>query len=185
MNRMTFLGKLGGCGICVSAGMLMAGARQSADEPKTRNPAEDKAKTKMGHWISDLVGSAQGKEERREIARLLESCGRACYRREMTSRVPDVKGNLEALLAELQKMMGPENVRREGQVIHVRYPMKSCICPVAKTVPVQLEEDLFCHCSCGWLQAAFGAVSQRLPKVECLESFRRGGKACRFDVTLV
>jgi hypothetical protein len=183
MNRKTFLLSIGGCRLCTCAGLLFGGESMKAQDAKAPTPAEDKAKAKMGYWISDLVDGADTKKEREEMARLLQSCGRACYRREMTSRVPDVKGNMDALLAQLQKMMGAENVRRDGKAIHIRYPMKSCICPVARAVPVK-EEDLFCHCSCGWLQEAFRAVDGRMVKVECLESYRRGGKACRFAVTL-
>ncbi len=186
MNRKIFLQRVGGCGLCTCASLFWGGTLVKAQNTNAPvpTPAEDKAKTKMGHWISDLVDSAKTRKERDEMARLLESCGRTCYRREMTSHVPDVKGDMDALLAQLQKMMGAENVRRDGRVVHIRYPMKSCICPVARAVPVK-DEDLFCHCSCGWLQEAFRAVDGRLVRVECLESYRRGGKACRFDVTLV
>ncbi len=185
MNRKEFLEQIARYSLCASAGLLMGETVLRAEEPKAAVFFEDTAKTKMGHWISDLVSNAKDTEDRKDVARLLKSCGRSCYRREMAPPAPEVKGNLDAFIAQFQKMLGAENVKRDGNVAHVNFnlPFGSCPCLVAKFVPAQ-PNDLFCNCSCGWVQAAFEVAINKIPQVECLESLRRGGKTCRFDVKI-
>jgi hypothetical protein len=181
MNRKDFFEKIAGCGFCASAGAALSRRALAAENAEEGASAAERAKAKIASWITDLITSAKTGEERAQLIKMLESCGRKCFHQHEPPAAPETRGNLEACILNFQKILGAENVKREGNVVHFRYPMSSCVCPVANSVPVQ-PDDLFCNCSRGWVQAAFDAALGGIPRVKCLESFRRGGKACRFDI---
>jgi hypothetical protein len=180
MNRKQFLRQATCYGFCTAAGASISGTALAADPEAS---PEDKAKARMARWIADVVASAESEDERTQLARALQSCGRSCFRRAKAAATQDVAGDLDAFLLRFQEMLGADSVTRDGDVVHLRFPLDSCLCPVAGAVPVR-PDDLFCNCSRGWVQAAFEVALGRIPRVECLESFRRGGTTCRFDVFL-
>ena len=56
-------------------------------------------------------------------------------------------------------------------------------CPCSFAGEVGKTPGVMCDCSVGWARHTWGIVLQNEPKVELKETFLRGGKVCRFEIT--
>jgi hypothetical protein len=132
------------------------------------------------NWVTDLLDTAEGEVPRELQVRLMEGCGRGCFRRhEFKRAIADQgRGDVERLLAAYRKNF---EVWREGQTVHVRYGEVSsrCYCPVVKERRAK-PNDLHCECTRSTHQSIFETALGRPVRVEILETLRRGGKTCHF-----
>ncbi len=121
---------------------------------------------------------------------VMEANGRACAMGaygppDATKTIP-----LDAFVTKVAQYVGPENARREGDVVYFNYKQNPdglrlsdgyCLCPLVEDGPADLSPT-YCHCSVGYVAYLFEKNVGKPVRVELLESVRRGGKACRFAV---
>ena len=97
---------------------------------------------------------------------------------------------LYQFVSRVAQYVGPENARREGDVVYFNYKQNPdglrlsdgyCLCPLVEDGPADLSAT-YCHCSVGYVAYLFEKNVGKPVRVELLESVRRGGKACRFAV---
>jgi len=121
---------------------------------------------------------------------LMEANGRACAMGAYGPPDPTKTVGVDELVERLAKHVGPENARREGDVVFFNYKENPdglslkdgyCLCPLVEDGPSDLSPT-YCHCSVGYVAYLFERNLGRPVRVELLESVRRGGKACRFAV---
>ena len=77
----------------------------------------------------------------------------------------------------------PAGCRREAGRAAAAESLRRGFCPLV----AELKEPLsvsYCFCSAGWLREVYETVSGKPVTVEILETVKRGGKLCRFDVKL-
>ncbi len=184
MNRKQFVCRtlqlgLGSC----TLGALQAVAERPAEA--AQHPPDDLAAARaerefVRNWVSDLVDAIDEQLPREARVRLIEACGRGCYRRHEFKRAiaEQGKGDLDKLIAAYRKNF---EIWRDGERVHVRYCEVSgqCYCPVVKARPAKAD-DLHCECTRATHQSIFEAALGRPVEVEILESLRRGGKTCHF-----
>jgi hypothetical protein len=133
-------------------------------------------------WIQNLMSSMEAHLDEGTRARVMESCGRACARAGPVHAAMECQGDLDAWLDRLTRWHGGrENVRREGDAVHLI--CEQCLCPLVQDAPERLP-DTYCACSLGWMKETFGTVLGRPVQVSLLESILRGGERCRFVVEL-
>jgi hypothetical protein len=157
---------------------VLAGAPALCAQAPPQIPCEKKfvlAQT----WVKRLVDVLDAEFDEATRTRLLEASGRECYRSHPGSR--SEKPDLGRTLAGLAKFAGPENVRRAGDVIDINLNNPKCLCPLAETGPEGLS-GTYCVCSSGYMKAMFSPFGA--PRVDIVETVKRGGKSCRFRVTL-
>lgn len=146
----------------------------------------------MKHSDQWMVALFQGLDEHTDEATrraILERCGRTCFgagTRAARARRAAARGvALDEVLAILNEDgVGGGHLEAsggDGRTIVGRYDR--CYCPLAKDAGSALSPT-FCECTRGWAKALFETVFSRPVEVKLLESVRRGGKACRFEVTL-
>ncbi len=176
MDRKDFLK----ASLCLSAfgSALPAVAEEKAAAPA--NPCAG-AMAYARHWVKDLIDQADGQLTEDQRKALLEARGRSCAKSGAARRAAAFKGNLDGWMAELQKHMGPDAARRAGDVVTVTYP--KCFCPLVADLEEPLSKS-YCFCSAGWLKEVYETVSGGPVSVEILETVKRGGQRCRFEVKL-
>jgi hypothetical protein len=164
--------------LCLGA---FGGVRQAqGEEPTSPNPCEAKAefgRRLLTRFMTDMDAQL---DEPRRVA-LMEARGRSCARLGPARLAEAHKGNLDAFIADFGRHMGPDGLRREGNVIKVKYP--TCYCPLASEIKETLSPT-YCNCSVGWLKEMYETVTGKPVRVEVLETVKRGGQACRFNVNL-
>jgi len=136
------------------------------------------------NWLTDLLDAMEAELDEKTRIRLMESCGRGCFRRYQLKQdiVNQGRGNLEKLIQAYKKNY---EIWQEGKQVHIRYGAVSsgCYCPAAKYRPAKAH-DLHCECTRATHQTIFETALGRPFKVEVVESLRRGGKTCHFVVHL-
>jgi hypothetical protein len=156
---------------------VLAGAPALAAQAPQPSPCEKKfafAQT----WTKRLVNVLDTEVDEATRTRILYAQGRECFR---SNHREEEKPDLEKTLAGLAKFIGPENVRRTGDVIEINLNNPKCLCPLTETGPEGLS-GTYCVCSAGYMKAMFSPFGQ--PGVQIVETVKRGGTSCRFRVTL-
>ena len=78
----------------------------------------------------------------------------------------------------------PPGCRREAGRAAAAESLRRCF---FRPLVAELKEPLsasYCFCSAGWLREVYETVSGKPVTVEILETVKRGGKLCRFNVKL-
>jgi hypothetical protein len=136
------------------------------------------------NWFTDLMGAMETELDRETRIRLIEACGRGCFRRfDFKQEIArQGQGSLENLINAYKRNF---EIWREGSRVHIRYGEVSsgCYCPAARFRPAR-PDDLHCECTRTTHQTIFETALGRPFHVEVAESVRRGGKTCHFVVHL-
>lgn len=136
------------------------------------------------NWFSDLLDAVETELDHDTQVRLIEACGKGCFRRFAFKQeiAHQGQGSLENLIAAYRKNF---EVWLDGDQVHIRYGEVSpgCYCPAARFRPAK-DGDLHCECTRTTHQTIFETALGRPFKVAVLESVRRGGQTCHFVVDL-
>jgi hypothetical protein len=132
------------------------------------------------HWLTDLFEAIDTQLEPAAKLKLLEACGRGCFRRHKfkTDIAAAGKGDVDKLLEAYRRNY---RIQREGDLVHITYggerERNFCYCPAARHRPVR-PNDLHCECTRATHEAIFETALGRHIRVELLETVRRGGQRC-------
>lgn len=189
MNRSEFLRTTSqlACASCVA---LAFGSSADAAEtpPATTTPVDEalqRARDEnkfVNNWLSDLFEAIDQEVDPTARVKLLEACGRGCYRRHSFKQ--DIaaagRGNPAKLIdAYRQNFI----IEREGTLVHIIYGGNKCYCPAARNRPAR-PNDLHCECTRASHEAIFEAALGRRIPVKLVETVRRGGWRCHLVVDL-
>lgn len=169
MNRKQFVGALVAIGASASHAQSPESAAQQAADPKRKFQQE---------WLKALLENLDSQFDEATRTKLMEACGRACARRGAAAALAKAAGgDLDKLVVAIGSLVGPENARREGSAVRLRYT--KCYCPLVGDGPDRLS-NTYCHCSRGWALEVFGTVTGKPVRVELLRSIKRGDPICEF-----
>jgi len=181
MDRKTFLKTLAAAGAAIPCLSLAAeaetgkcgGAQCMSDAGAVRQ------------FLSDFLQKEEANLSHDTLLKLMQERGRACCRNLQFRQklIDDSQGNTDKLVELMGKIVGPENCRREGDRITLIYPVAKCVCGWSPQRP-PTPDDPYCNCSAANNQLLFETVSGRPVTVKVLESPRRGGTHCRFDIRI-
>ncbi len=185
MNRSEFLQTTAtwACGSCLA---LLFAPRSSAADPST--PVDDALKRARAdndftnHWLTDLFEAIDTELDRPTQLKLIEACGRGCYRRHAFKHdlAAAGQGNVDRLIEAYRKYFG---IRRDGDLVHITYGGGQCYCPAARNRPTH-PNDLQCECTRATHATIFETALGRRFKIDLLETVRRGGTQCHLIVHL-
>ncbi len=161
-----------------SALVTLGAARGVAQEP-SQEAAERERKFHEA-WLKSLLENLDAHVDQPTRVKLMEAVGRACARRSgFLPKVQAAKGDVDKLVASLARTVGKDNCRREGSVVHLRYP--KCYCHIVGDGPARLP-DTWCECSRGWVHEVLETATGKPVKVELTHSIKRGDADCRFVI---
>jgi len=163
------------------AALVVLGAkRASAQEPSQQ--AAERWKKMHQAWVESLMAGLDANVDEPTRTKTMLSMGRACARRSGVLREAQAaQGDVDKMVANLARHVGKENCRREGNVVHLRYP--KCYCPIVGEGPERLS-NTWCNCSRGWVHEVFETVTGKPVQVQLTHSIKRGDPDCRFVVRL-
>ena len=181
MNRKTFLKGLAFAGAslpCFSLPVKAETGKCDGEQCKADAGA-------VRHFLTEFVTREEVNLDRDTLLKLMQERGRACCRTlEFRQKlIADSQGDLDKLVELMGKIVGAENCTRQGNAIKLIYPVAQCVC-TANPVRAASPDDPYCNCSAANNQLLFATVSGKPVKVKVVDSPRRGGQHCVFDIRL-
>jgi len=136
-------------------------------------------------FLSDFLKKEESSLNHETLLKLMQQRGRACCRAlEFRQKlIADSGGSVDKLVDLMGKIVGADNCRREGDTVTLVYPVTKCVCGWSPERP-PTPDDPYCNCSAANNQALFESVSGKPVTVKVMESPRRGGVHCRFNIHL-
>lgn len=202
MNRKEFLASAGKYCVGCCAGALMGGfmgAEARGDDQSDAGPAEkSRAETRIKFaekWLCRFFDILENTLDQKTMRQIMEANGRKCFKdwiHETGRTITPI--TLEQLAERVAKDNQDGAIRIEGNVIHFQFTSAAetglpseegqCLCPLVETKPAGLS-DTYCDCSVGYIKEWHEQLLARPAEVELVESVLRGGKRCRFKITVV
>lgn len=205
MDRKTFLKANGCCAALVALQRLSCDALGAEPEaaPGTAptplpSPAAGKPLTHAEKrvefaetWAKRFFDVLDSHLDEPTRAAIMKANGRACHEAGDAGRKAGPM-DIDLFIARVRSYIGEDAIRREGDVVYFRYVQNPaglkvsdgyCLCPLVETGPTGLS-GTYCLCSVGYVQNMFETAVGRPARIELLESLKRGGKGCRFKITL-
>lgn len=199
MNRKEFLVQLTGysalgAGLAASAFAPCCAAAQSLSNTQPK-PAEgtplDKRFAWAQTWARRMMDNIDIELDEPTRKRLMQANGRTCYRGIVN---PPKFPPLDQFIVGANHWAGKDGpiIRREGDTVYFDYFANPaglrnadgwCLCPLVEKGPEGLS-GTFCECSVGYVREMFTQITGKPVQVELLESLKRGGKRCRFKISL-
>ena len=182
MNRKEFIKKACQVGVASGATFLIAESDGCCALPSEQEePSVSKKEKFTQDWIRTLMNHMDSQLDEGSRIQLMELSGRACARQGAVNAAKACKGDLDKFLLTMRKWVGQDNVRRDGNKIHLSY--SKCLCPLVQSGSEKLS-DTYCNCSRGWVKEMYETVLGKPVDVQLTESIKRGGEACRFIVRI-
>lgn len=175
MDRKEFL-RVGCCGLVALAAMPSFAQKSSCDDHLIF----------VRNFLTDLMDTIDTEMDEETKVKIMSGCGRGCFRRFQFKQdiAAKGKGSVDKLVEALKANF---EVWREGDKVHVRYGAvnkNGCYCPAANYRPGK-PNDLHCYCTRATHQAIWEAALGKAPRIDILQTVRRGDPTCHFLVHLV
>ncbi|MEE9443953.1 MAG: DUF6144 family protein [candidate division Zixibacteria bacterium] len=146
-------------------------------------------------WVKqffDILDNSLDEETRNKV---IMAKGKACYRNWIKKSGQKIKRKtLEEYKTWVEENVTNDSVRIEGNTIYFQYMSAAetglpsdegqCLCPFVETLPEGLS-DSYCLCSVGYVKEWHELLLGKEVEVELLESVLRGGKRCKFKITVL
>lgn len=116
-----------------------------------------------------------------DLQHRIEVIGRGCAQRNSAAMIESHKGDVEGLLAEINKQWA-ESVshdKHNGIATVKGREQETCPCPLASQSGLSSS---YCLCSQGWFKQAFETAFGAAVRVEVVESVLGGAARCSFRV---
>lgn len=202
MDRKEFLKSAGQCCVGTCACVLMGGVMNAkADEPVNTPPEKvetPRSETRIKFaetWVTrfmDVLDENLDPETRRKI---MMANGKKCYRGWIADTGQQIKTvTLEQLAEWVKNNVKDDSIRIEGNIIYFQYNSAAetglpaedgqCLCTFVETKPKGLS-GTYCDCSVGYVKEWHELLLGRPVEVELTEAVLRGGKRCRFKITVL
>ena len=210
MNRSQFLksvGKVGVCACAAAAGLKTALAAEPevafathAAAPVQAKPGDttpERAVKRMEFsdlWVKRFFNVIDRTLDPETRKKLMMANGQNCYQdwiQETKQKIDPI--DFEKWAERVAQRPPREDLKVEGRTIFYQYsgsaetgaasPEGVCLCPMVESKPAGLSPT-YCQCSVGYVKETFDLRFGRPVQVELLDSVLRGGKRCKFKITV-
>jgi hypothetical protein len=194
MDRKGFLTTVvGGCACAAVSGMRAA---LGAEPPQPGEKSVERAAKRMefaDEWVKRFFAAVDQTLDEPTRHKLMEANGRLCFvayagppRREQKTLE-----QFKAWVAESGKERG---YSIDGDAIGFEYvgsaetggaaPERVCLCPMVEAQTAGSISPTYCLCSVGYVREMHERILGKPVAVELVDSVLRGGKRCRFRITM-
>lgn len=208
MGRKAFLGALGKIGgvacMCAAAGGMrsaLAGdpppkAEGAPSAPGDKTPARAVKRMEfVDGWVARFFETLDQTVDEPARRKLMEANGKACYAAYAGPPKREPRADeLERFRRWIAEKGAQAGYSLQGDAILFEYvgsaetgqasPECVCLCPTAEAQAPGKISPTYCHCSVGYVREMHQRMLGRAVKVELLDSVLKGGKRCRFRLTV-
>lgn len=209
LDRKTFVASLG-CACMCAAASSMRTALAAEPSPAPPSPGAKPPETRPGDktperaakrmefvdgWVGRFFAALDQALDEPTRRRLMAANGRACYRAFAGEARPRPEpASLERVREWVARDGKARGYSMDGDVVSFEFvgsaetgeaaPDGVCLCPTVEAQAAGAISPTYCHCSVGYVQEMHERVFGRPVQVELLDSVLRGGRRCRFHITL-
>ena len=201
MNRKESLASMGLCGMggctCVlgrSAASLFAQETKKETPQQAKKPRSQERIDFAEKWVTrffDVFDANLDPETRKKI---MMANGRVCFLDWIKETGQQIKPvSLEQFAAWVKSNVKDDTYRVDGSTIYMQYTSAAetgqpsregaCLCPFVESKPAGLSPT-YCLCSVGYVKVMHEMRLGRPVEVELLDAVLKGGKRCRFKITV-
>lgn len=170
------------------------GEEKTDDMPPEKSRSDTRIKF-AEKWLCRFFDTLENTLDKKTMRQIMESNGRRCFKDWIHEEGRTITPmTLQQLAERVEKDNQNGAIRIEGKVIHFQFTSAAetglpseegqCLCPLVETKPSGLS-DTYCDCSVGYVKEWHEQLLARPVEVELVESVLRGGKRCRFKITVV
>jgi hypothetical protein len=202
LKRKEFLATFGKAGVCAcaaAAGMRTALAGQTAaPASKPGDKTAERAAKRMEFvdgWVKRFFEAIDRTLDEPSRERLMVANGRSCFAAyagpSKTKPGPDA---VEKFTAWVKQQGKDKGYGIDGRAISFEFvgsaetgqasPESICLCPTAEAQKAGAFSPTYCLCSVGYVKEMHERLLGRPVKVELVDAVLRGGKRCRFRMTV-
>lgn len=199
LNRKDFVLKLtqlslGICSCGVAGGLLQSCSTVVEPEVKTvykTDPAAQKRLDFVDHWVKRFMDVVDDTLDENTKKKLIMNNGKICFEEYAGSKVQ--KMTFEQLKNYIKNNPQDQSMQVEGNTIYFQYlvaaadgkpaPEGKCLCALVESKPKNLSST-YCLCSLGYVKRWFELMLNEKIEIELIESVLRGGKRCKFKLTV-
>ncbi len=205
MNRKEFLANVGKVCACSCVGALTLGlsrvygediSQEATAKPDSTDVAEPRSKERIEFaekWAVRFFGVLDANIDEGSRKKLMMANGKACllaWQEESGNKPKPI--TFEEFKKHYQENPSPA-YHIDGNTINFQYvvaaetgqasPRGHCLCPLVETCPKGLSPT-YCLCSLGYVKALHEQMFGRRVEVELVDSVLRGGKRCKFRISV-
>jgi hypothetical protein len=202
LNRKRFLSLMGKAGLCacaISAAASLEAAYASASRRQEKTDAQSERPFRsrfINQWTPRFFGVFASIVDPAIAQRVMSENGKACYDAWIQETHQEHKPvDFETWTSWAIKNNHEEGFRIEGNDIYFQYngaaetgqqsEENHCLCPLVEDKPQGLN-PIYCHCSVGYVKRMHQLLfADRKVEVELIDSVLRGGKRCKFKISVI
>ena len=200
LDRKAFLATLGKAGACMcaaAAGMRTAIAGQAAaTKPGDKTTERAAKRMEFGDgWVRRFFEAVDQTLDEASRERLMVANGKSCFAAyagpQKKEPAPDAVEKFMAWIGEQGKDKG---YAYDGKVISFEFagsaetgqaaPEGICLCPMVEAQKAGAFSPAYCLCSVGYVKEMHQRMLGKPVSVELVDSVLRGGKRCKFRLTI-
>jgi len=186
---------LGAC-LCTLGWKKLLAQESTETDPGSKSTARAiKRMAFADTWIKRFMDVLDKTLDEKMRKNVMMTNGKVCFQEWIKSKGQKIKPkSFEKWAAQVKKRKDKNSVRIEGNVIYFEYtssaetgkssPEGICLCPMVESKPAGLSST-YCLCSLGYVKEMNEQTFGRRVEVELLDSVLKGGKRCRFKVTVL
>jgi len=201
MSRKEFLTSVGLCGAsgcsCILGGRaasLFAQESKAETPPQAKKPRSQERIEFAEKWVTRFFDVFDANLDPETRKKLMMANGRACFLQWIKETGQQIKPvTLERFAYWVKSNVKDDTYHMDGSTIYMQYtsaaetgqPSKegACLCPFIESKPAGLSPT-YCLCSVGYVKVMHEMRFGRPVDVELLDSVLKGGKRCKFKITL-
>lgn len=193
-----FLRSDGRCRACACVKALADETETLTESPASSAVRDDPSRAEIRirfaeDWVKRFMEVLDTEVNPATRERIMLANGRACFLDWINNDGPDIKPTtLDGYSARVAER-DDGAVRVEGNVIFFQFMSAAetglpsdegaCLCPMVESKPAGLS-DTYCQCSVGYVKQWYEMIFERPVEVELLDSVLRGGRRCKFKITV-
>ena len=195
--RMVGKGCAGAC-MCAAIGGMESALAENPGASQPGDKSSERAVKRMefvDQWLKRFFSVMDHTLDPETRKKLMMTNGKTCFQdwirdTKQENKQIDFEKWKDAVLRRPRR----EGFRIEGNTIYFQYnssaetgsasPEGVCLCPMVESMPPGLSPN-YCDCSLGYVKEMHESRFGRQVNVELLDTVLRGGKRCKFKITVI
>ena len=185
ISRKEFFRK--GCisGACLCGFGSLAMASNMDERLLSETKSNEENSVLVQEWISMLISGIESELDEESQRKVLKKASAAHYNHlKMDEMLSEYIGDIEKFIKFIEDKWGWRiEYDKKNKVLIADENKNYCVCPILDYKP-ERKYSAMCYCSEGFAEKMFSTVSGVAVSAKVIESIRKGGERCKYEIQL-